>query len=172
MNAISPNVKNTLVFAVLCVLGIRAQTVELQESLVIGDFVDVGDIEVAGDGSIFVSDVRGTEVAKFNRDGRLIKRSGGRGLGPGEFAGGPHHMALVNGGLLISDLGGLAVHRFDADLNYIQSLRPRAPMTIDAGPDGRIYMSIPDILSVQYVTKMAPDGTELTQWSIDELSEH
>ena len=138
----------------------------------IGDFINVGDIEVAADSSIFVPDVHGVDLPKYASDGRLIRRIGGRGRGPGEFAGGPNHMALVNGDLLISDSRGFAVHRFDTDLSYIQSLRPLTPMTKDAGPDGRIYMDIPDILSDQYVTVLDPDGAELTKWSIDELSEH
>ena len=166
----------TLVCVTLWAFGLglrtKAQSVELQEVLTLGDFYDVGDVEVAEDGSIYISDVMGGTVIKYDGDGHLLRRIEGRGMGPGEFAGGPDLIALVNGDVLISDFRAFAVHRFDANLNYIRSLRPLAPMTMDAGLDGRIYVGLPDILSDQYVTVFESDGAELAKLSIDDLSEN
>lgn len=166
----------TLVCVSLWVFGLglraKAQTVELQEVLTLDYFYDVGDVEVAEDGSIYISDVKSVTVFKYDGDGRLLRRIEGRGRGPGEFAGGPNHIALVNGDVLISDFRAFAVHRFDANLNYIRSLQPLAPMTMDAGLDGRIYVGFPDILSDQYVTVFESDGAELTKLSVDDLSEY
>ncbi len=153
-------------------LQVSAQTVELQEVLSFGDFYDIGDIETTEDGSILISDVKNFTVFKYDAGGRLLRRSGRSGRGPGEFAGGPNHIALVDGDVLVSDLRAFAVHRFDANLNYISSLRPLAPMTMDTGSDGRIYIGIPDILSDQYVTVYGSDGVEISKLSIDHLSGH
>ena len=165
-----------LTFATLWVFGLglqaSAQTVELQEVLSLGDFYDVGDVEVAEDGSIYISDIKNCAVFKYDAEGRLLRRGGGRGMGPGEFAGGPNHIALVNGDVLVSDFGAFAVHRFDADLNYISSLRPLAPMTMDASPDGRIYFGTPEVMSDQHVTVYGSDGAEISKLSIDDLSEY
>lgn len=156
------------------------QTVEIEEVLTLGSsdafFFSVADVKVAPDGSIYVADKLGFAVSKYDAKGNLLRRVGRRGQGPGEFAGGPVHLALLNGDVLVSDLMTYqTTHRFDADLNYIERLQMVNPNDMDVGADGNIYISSPEFLSEhadQYVSVYSPEGILKTTFSIEGLSKY
>lgn len=51
----------------------------------VGEFIDVGDISIAPDGTVFVTDPYGCRVQYFNAEGSFIGTFGSAGPGPGEF---------------------------------------------------------------------------------------
>ena len=98
---------------------------DLEEDLSIGRedddnymFFRIGDIEVDGDGNIYVFEFGNKRVQKFNRDGKYICTIGAEGQGPGEY------QWPIS--LLIDDKGGVmgVIDRrklivFDKDGNYL-----------------------------------------------------
>ncbi len=76
---------------------------------------------------IFVSNGAVPEIREYDRSGRLIRRIGRRGRGPGEFTN-LRHIAPLNPDSLIA-LDGLTsqVTVFDPEGSYVRSFRPRLP---------------------------------------------
>ena len=168
-----------LLLVVFSSLLASAQSVELEEVYSVGDFYDVSAIRSAEDGSIYVADTEGNTVSRYDADGRLMRRIGGQGQGPGEFVGGPSDLALIASSsgwdVLVTDSRFPAAHRFDADLNFIGTWRLFSARTLDAGRDGRVYAGGPEKKADQtdkYVTVYGSDGREINKLGIDGLSEN
>jgi sugar lactone lactonase YvrE len=86
-------------------------------------FFQPNDVLVTRSGEIFVSCGHGqgkSEILKFSKDGRLIKRWGQTGTGPGEFDQ-PHALAMDSKGrLFIGDRNNNRIQIFDQDGKYLE----------------------------------------------------
>jgi DNA-binding beta-propeller fold protein YncE len=87
-----------------------------------GFFFQPNDVAVARNGDIFVSQGHGqgqSEILKFSKDGKLIKRWGKTGSGNGEFDQ-PHALAFDSKGrLFVGDRNNNRIQIFDPDGNYL-----------------------------------------------------
>jgi NHL repeat len=85
-------------------------------------FFQPNDVAVAGNGDIFVVQGHGqgkSELLKFSKDGRLLKRWGQTGTGPGEFDQ-PHALAFDSKGrLFVGDRNNNRIQIFDQDGTFI-----------------------------------------------------
>ncbi len=79
------------------------------------------DIIVAPDGSIFVANSRTHNVFKFDKQGRLVKRFGRRGRGPGDFIG-PGDLTIVENKYLVvgENVGNRRFSLWDLNGKYIK----------------------------------------------------
>ena len=121
------------------------------------NFYQPTDVTWGPDGSIFVSDGYGnSRVAKFNKDGNLIKQWGERGTAPGEFNT-PHSIAIDQRNLLyVADRANGRIQVFDTDGNFKQEFRfGGAPWSICMTPGPRQVMYVG---SVGRVVKLDLDG--------------
>jgi sugar lactone lactonase YvrE len=86
-------------------------------------FFQPNDVLVTRSGEIFVSCGHGqgkSEILKFSKDGKLIKRWGQTGTGPGEFDQ-PHALAMDSKGrLFIGDRNNNRIQIFDQDGKYLE----------------------------------------------------
>jgi sugar lactone lactonase YvrE len=86
-------------------------------------FFQPNDVLVTRGGEIFVSCGHGqgkSEILKFSKDGKLIKRWGQTGTGPGEFDQ-PHALAMDSKGrLFIGDRNNNRIQIFDQDGKYLE----------------------------------------------------
>ena len=101
------------------------------------------DIGFAPNGDIYVTDGYGnSRVMKFSPDGRLLKKWGKKGTGPGEFDT-PHSVAVDAKGLVyIADRENKRIQIFDADGKFLrQWTHVGAPWGLEITPDQHIYMS-------------------------------
>jgi len=74
--------------------------------------------------NIYVSDQKGFALHKISKNGKLIKTTGRKGEGPGEFLTGPSNLCLSNDTLYVCDGSGIRlIHLFTKELNYIKSYR-------------------------------------------------
>jgi sugar lactone lactonase YvrE len=86
-------------------------------------FFQPNDVLVTRSGEIFVACGHGqgkSEILKFSKDGKLIKRWGQTGTGPGEFDQ-PHALAMDSRGrLFIGDRNNNRIQIFDQDGKYLE----------------------------------------------------
>jgi DNA-binding beta-propeller fold protein YncE len=86
-------------------------------------FNSPSDVLVAPNGDIFVADGHGGDtnarIAKFSKDGTLIKAWGRKGSGPGEFNV-PHRLAMDSSGrLFVADRSNNRIQVFDQDGKFL-----------------------------------------------------
>ena len=77
-------------------------TLTLQEELRIGSLEDpeygfsrIGSVDVDRDGQVYVFEAQDLQIRVYSPDGRLIRRMGGAGEGPGEFGGSSVQFGVV-----------------------------------------------------------------------------
>jgi sugar lactone lactonase YvrE len=87
-------------------------------------FFQPNDVAVGRNGDIFVSQGHGqgkSELLKFSKDGKLIKRWGQTGTGPNEFDQ-PHALAFDSKGrLFVADRSNNRIQIYDQDLNLLDT---------------------------------------------------
>ena len=118
------------------------------------------DVTWGPDGSIFVADGYGnSRVAKFNKDGNLVKQWGERGTATGEFNT-PHSIVIdQKNNLYVADRANGRIQVFDTDGNFKQEWRVGGPpWSICITPGARQIMYIG---SVGRVFKVDLDGKVL-----------
>jgi DNA-binding beta-propeller fold protein YncE len=123
-------------------------------------FYQPTDVTWGADGSIFVSDGYGnSRIAKFDKDGNLVKHWGERGTGPGDFNT-PHSIVSdAQGNLYVADRGNSRIQVFDSDGNFKQEFRIGGPpwsICITPGPNQVMFVG-----SVGHVYKVGLDGKVL-----------
>lgn len=106
---------------------------------------------VLEDGSVVVGDSKGYFIARYDRDGQLIKRFGRSGQGPGEFLM-IHSLRFVKGYLYFYDLKNIRLAKLDPELNKMETkklgnLQIRGDLYII--PEGRMLATFSDISSSQ-----------------------
>ncbi|MDH7514027.1 MAG: hypothetical protein QHH14_13860 [Clostridiales bacterium] len=102
--------------------GKKLKGISLEEVLSIGSLEDdtlymwVG-ITTDSTGHIYVTDAMDYSIKKFDAKGALIKKSGRKGQGPGEFLA-PRLIEYHKGLIYVTDEKIPGIHVFDEDLNY------------------------------------------------------
>jgi hypothetical protein len=88
-------------------------------------FADVADIAAAPSGDLYVLDAGDKSVRVFNAAGRLVRRFGREGGGPGEFN---LPIALrVDSLVAVSDLGQQRMSYFSLDGRHVRTVRNQVP---------------------------------------------
>jgi sugar lactone lactonase YvrE len=126
------------------------------------NFYQPTDVTWGPDGSIYVADGYGnSRVAKFSREGTLIKQWGERGVATGEFNT-PHSIVIDrNNTLYVADRANGRIQTFDTDGNFKQEWRVGGPpwsLCMTPGPRQVMYVG-----SVGKVIKVDLDGKVLGQ---------
>jgi len=128
--------RRVIIPTVLAVLGLAilgfprrgpgARRVVLEEVLSIGSLDDdllyqwVG-IGVDAEGFIYVTDAMDYTLKKFDGRGRLLKKTGGKGQGPGEFMA-PRALACSANRLFVTDQNIPGVQVFDKELRFLKRI--------------------------------------------------
>ncbi len=108
------------------------------------DFVEVGTIPFIGEddseersfmrpsavridieGNIFIAGISTAKILKFTSDFKFVKSFGGKGPGPGEFAGGPSSMTYFNGKLLAPCYAQIYTNVYNTDGEFIKKIPPK-----------------------------------------------
>jgi len=87
------------------------------------------DMTVAPDGSIFVANNRENAILKFDGDGRLVKKFGRKGQGPGDFEF-PGDLCVLDGRALVVGeyAGNRRISLFDLKGNHLKLMRTNGPV--------------------------------------------
>jgi len=116
----------------LC-LGRESPEWSLEEVLSIGNLNDtllfqwVG-VVVDRDQNIYVTDTMDYSLKKFNSKGKLLKKTGRRGQGPGEFSA-PRYLSSFGNSIYVTDQYMPKIQVFDKDLNYASSIPLSIPVS-------------------------------------------
>ncbi len=130
----------------------------LEEVLSIGSLEDdtlfqwVG-VAVDGEENIYITDTLEYSLKKFDARGKLVKKTGRKGQGPGEFLA-PRYIDNTDLSLYVSDQFNPKIQVFDKNLNYIHSVSIPMPIsdfsvlseeeiavaTLSTTKSGRIYI--------------------------------
>lgn len=131
-------------------------------------FGDIADVSCSIDGSVMVLDKLNTTISVFTHQGEFVKRIGGVGEAPWEFAWATSIAPMYDGTLLVSDYAGLRVVVFDDTLGYSHSVNGfthTAPAGIQPLPDGTF---------IGRDSELWPDGdgslageNTVRRWSVD-----
>jgi hypothetical protein len=98
-----------------------------------------GDIAVHPDGSIYVRNFQDAEVHHVGKDGKLIKKIGGKGKGPGEFTY-PRYTRFFKGKLYVYDLLNAQISIFEEDGTFIERIdTPERGIALAKGSGGWLY---------------------------------
>ena len=132
--------KRILLLFVLSIIIILAQNIPLvgkeikqiylEEVLSIGDLDDNAvlymwvDVKVDENNFIYVTDTMDYSLNKFDSQGKLIKKTGRKGQGPGEFQA-PRFMGLSEKFIYVTDEQISRIQVFDKELNFIKSIPVR-----------------------------------------------
>jgi streptogramin lyase len=124
------------------------------------NFYQPTDVTWGPDGSIYVSDGYGnSRIAKFDKNGNLVKHWGERGTRPGEFNT-PHSIVIdPQNNLIVADRQNGRIQVFDTDGNFKQQWRFGGnpwSLCLTSGPNPVLYVG-----SVGRVLKMSLDGKVL-----------
>lgn len=110
-------------------------------------FTEVYDFEVDRAGRFWVFDRPSSTVFLFSPEGKLLRRVGRRGAGPGEFRGSNGMVALPDSGVAILDASNARVSFFDAAGDFRTSLRVPSGFSTSNGlladRSGRLYLRRP-----------------------------
>ena len=113
--------------------GIEECAWRLEEVLSIGSLEDdvlfqwVG-IDVDGEQNIYVTDALDYSLKKFDAAGRLLKKEGRKGQGPGEFLA-PRYLDSTEEFIYVSDQFIPRIQVFDKNLNYRHSVSISIPVS-------------------------------------------
>jgi hypothetical protein len=111
----------------------KKMEMELEEVLSIGSFDDDllyqwVDVAVDWKGFIYVADSFDYSLKKFNQQGKLLKKSGRRGQGPGEFMS-PRLLDISDDCLYVTDQILPGIQMFDTDLNFVARIPIEQPIS-------------------------------------------
>jgi len=97
-------------------------------------------LAVDADGSLYVTDNLQCSLMKFDSQGKLMKKAGRRGTGPGEFSA-PRQVDVSAQAVYVVDAKIPAVQVFDKELNFQRRIPlPYAVQEIQALADGSLAM--------------------------------
>lgn len=106
--------------------------ISLEEILSIGRLDDDNLFQWAGvvadsNGNIYVTDAMDYSLKKFDSQGKLIKKAGRKGQGPGEFMA-PRLLDSSGSFLYVTDQHRLGVQVFDRELNFKRHISIKKPI--------------------------------------------
>ena len=115
-----------LFFLIFTFSPAKSLRISLKEEMTLGRLDDdliymwVG-IAVDESGHIYLTDTLDYSLKKFSPTGRLVKKAGGRGQGPGEFMA-PREVQIYQDFVLVTDQNIRGIQVFDRDLNFIKKI--------------------------------------------------
>ena len=98
------------------------------------DFTQPGSVVEDKDGNIYVAGSRVAKIFKFSHDYKFMSSFGGKGLGPGEFEGGPSSLTYHKDKLLAPCWRNTSTNVYDTDGKFIEKIPPG----INAGFSGQL----------------------------------
>jgi len=123
----------TLLFVPQFILSRKEpRKISLEEVLSVGSLDDdslfqwVG-VFVDSDGNIYVTDAMDYSLKKFDSNGNLLKKTGRKGQGPGEFMA-PRLLDSSDNFLYVTDQHKLGVQVFDRELNFKRHIPIKKPI--------------------------------------------
>lgn len=135
----------------------------LEEVLSIGSLEDdllfqwVG-VSADAEGFVYVTDAMDYSLKKFDAGGHLIKKTGRRGRGPGEFLA-PRLLARAKGHLYVTDQEIRGIHVFDENLVFQHRIPINIPVSdIKVFPDGRVAVATLSMNQVSGVSIYDEEG--------------
>lgn len=122
-----------LLMGLFCLFGSELHKIRLEEVLSIGTLNDDTLFQWVGVATdtrqyIYVTDTMDYSLKKFDAQGTLIKKTGRRGQGPGEFLA-PRSLVISEECLYVTDQFRLDIQVFDKNLNYMRSFKIPAPVS-------------------------------------------
>ncbi len=85
----------------------------------------VSDVCFDNAGNLYVADGLKANILKFDANYQFVKYFGGRGNGPGEFAGGPANIAFCLNKLMAPCYRTTETNVYDLDGNFLQKIPPK-----------------------------------------------
>ncbi|UCC40791.1 MAG: NHL repeat-containing protein [Candidatus Aminicenantes bacterium] len=172
----------------LCSRGKEDRESHLEEVLSIGSLKDdllfqwVG-VSVDRDQTIFVSDTMDYSLKKFSPKGKLLKKTGRKGQGPGEFLA-PRYLDSTEKFIYVSDQFNPNIQVFDKNLNYEYSVPISVPVsdfsvlsteniavaTLSAIKSGRIFIFNSNgkvVHEIQYSNEKSPLLMDMVNFEFD-----
>jgi len=118
----------TIIIFFICLISTQfaKNKIKLEEIYSIGSddevlFVQLTDIKIYDD-DIYLSDKNAFSLYKISLDGKIIKVTGNKGGGPGEFTTGPNRIGKLNNKIVVTDgHGNMMLHYFYKDLSFSHS---------------------------------------------------
>lgn len=141
-------------------------------------FSEINSLAVSRSGTIYVDDTHPPSIREFDPDGRLVRRIGREGEGPGEFRSIAGVSVLPDGRLALWDRGARRITEYDADGEFTRALRidgvdppyPFGGRSFQTDAAGRYYLRIfveaPSLAlasgAIRYgYARISPDGVVL-----------
>jgi hypothetical protein len=143
--------------------GGAVHKVSLEEVLSIGGLDDQALFQwtgVATDAAsnIYVLDAMDYSLKKFGPDGRLLKKTGRKGQGPGEFMA-PRLLASSGERLFATDQNVFGIYVFDRELRFLKTIPcPSLILALAALGDGRLAAAVMGMSAPGKVMIFGPDG--------------
>jgi hypothetical protein len=131
-------------------------------------------IAVDKDGYLYVLDIQDYSVKVFDRAGKLVRKIGRRGQGPGEIgAAFSIIIPLRSSSLVVSDVGSHRLAIFSLDGQFHKNLPLRGMSDVSAiDSQGNIYLNATDLRErKETLKKMSPDMTIVLAEIFDHPSE-
>ena len=149
--------------------GDAVRKVRLEEVLSIGGLEDQALFQWTGlatddAGNIYVLDAMDYSLKKFGPDGRLLKKAGRKGQGPGEFMA-PRLLACSGDRLFATDQNVFGVYVFDRDLRFLGKIPcPSLILALAALDNGRLAAAVMGMASPGKVLVLDPEGRVLSEF--------
>lgn len=149
--------------------GDAVRKVGLEEVLSIGGLDDQAlfqwtGVATDGAGNIYVLDAMDFSLKKFGPDGRLLKKAGRKGQGPGEFMA-PRLLACSGERLYATDQNVFGVYVFDRELRFLGKIPcPSLILALAALGDGRLAVAVMGMASPGKVLVLDADGRVLSEF--------
>jgi hypothetical protein len=143
---------SAIVFSSLSGFPLASAGEELPVSLSLEEVLSIGSIEdnalfqwigiaVDTEGFIYLTDGMDYSLKKFSPEGDLIRKTGRRGQGPGEFLA-PRLLGCSGERIYVTDQNVLGLQVFDRNLRYISRIPFRKPPgDLKVFPDGRFALA-------------------------------
>jgi len=147
----------------LSLWGKEQKTISLKEVLSIGSLGDdvlymwVG-VTTDSKGNIYLTDTMDYSIKKFNDRGLLVKKTGRKGQGPGEFLV-VRLIKYFNGLLYVTDQSKPGIQVFDEDLNYHQFIPFNMQIwDLSVLSENKIFISTPFIANPEKIMAIDSEG--------------
>lgn len=86
------------------------------------NLLKISGLDVDNEGNIYVFDSGDLKIKKFNRDGELVLKNGGKGNGPGEFQEGVTFLRIANDKVFTFSTTKNSIKQFSTDLSHEQTI--------------------------------------------------
>jgi hypothetical protein len=144
--------------------------IRLEQALVIGEHEDVifqwTDVDTDSLENIYIADALDYSIKKFDKNGNLIKKTGRKGNGPGEFSD-PRMLAINKDHIFLTQQSIPSISVFDTTLRFLYSIPFSAPIfDIHVINANKIILAAPSSNGYGCLTTIDTAGTILANHPI------